>query len=179
MVDINFSEFVYRPAEDTYLMLDNISCGRRVLEIGSGTGIIAINIAYSHDVTATDISPDAIKLINENAKLNNVKLKVIKSDLFEAINGLYDTILFNPPYLPVENEDIQWSGGKDGFETTGKFLDSAYRFLEDDGNIYIILSDLTDIAWLENKYSIYRFKEIKSMKFDFETIYLYELKVRK
>ena len=49
------------------------------------------------------------------------------SDLFENVHGKYDTIIFNPPYLPVERESPQWSGGKDGFAVTGRFLETAHE----------------------------------------------------
>ncbi len=180
MVNIKNSEYVYKPSEDTYLMLENIICGDMILEIGSGTGIIAIDQALKgHNVTAVDISNDAVDLIKENSKMNNAEIKVFVSDLFSNIKEKYDTVLFNPPYLPVENESIQWAGGKDGFEVTGRFLDEAFKYLNPHGNIYIILSDLTDINYLIEKYNNYVFNMIKSMEFDFEAIYLYELKVRR
>ena len=88
-------------------------------------------------------------------------------------------LLFNPPYLPVENESQQWAGGRDGFDVTGRFLESAANFLSYNGNIYFILSDLTDIESFINKNKNYVFTKIASMSFDFEAIMLYELKVRK
>ena len=178
MLNIDYSNNVYRPAEDTYLIIYNAIPGNKILEIGSGTGIIAIHFALkNHDVTATDIDENAIELINKNAMKNEINIKIIKSDLFENINEKYDTIIFNPPYLPVENESLQWSGGKSGFDTIYKFLDNAYKYLNQDGNIYIILSDLTDIGNLIKKYKNYKFKKIKCEKFDFESIFLFELKV--
>ncbi|AAT42820.1 HemK2/MTQ2 family protein methyltransferase [Picrophilus oshimae] len=178
-MDIKYNDDVYRPAEDTYLMMDNIKCGKKVLEIGAGTGIISVNLALNnHDVTATDIDDKAIDLIKENARINHVNIKIIKSDLFDNIYDKYDTIIFNPPYLPVENEDIKWSGGSDGFNVTSRFLKDAYMHLNDNGSIYIILSDLTDINKLKNDFKNYEFIEIKRCTFDFESIILYMLRVR-
>ena len=180
MVNIDYSENVYRPAEDTYLLMEHAVCGRNVLEMGAGSGIISVNLALcGHLVTAVDISQDAIDLIGHNAKINNVRIEIIKSDLFQNVRGKYDTLLFNPPYLPVENESQQWAGGRDGFDVTGRFLESAVKFLNHDGNIYIILSDLTDIESFISKNKNYVFTKIASMSFDFEAIMLYELKVRK
>ncbi len=180
MVNIDYSENVYRPAEDTYLLMEHAVCGRNVLEMGAGSGIISINLALrGHLVTAVDISQDAIDLIGHNAKINNVHIEIIKSDLFQNVHGKYDTLLFNPPYLPVEYESQQWAGGRDGFDVTGRFLESAANFLSYNGNIYFILSDLTDIESFINKNKNYVFTKIASMSFDFEAIMLYELKVRK
>lgn len=180
MVNIDYSENVYRPAEDTYLLMDHAKCGREVLEMGVGSGIISVNLALQgHRVTAVDISQDAVDLINHNAELNNVSIEIIKSDLFQNVHGKFDTLLFNPPYLPVENESPQWAGGTDGFAVTGRFLEQAEKYLNHGGNIYIILSDLTDIESFIKKNENYVFTEIASENFDFEAIMLYELKVRK
>jgi release factor glutamine methyltransferase len=180
MANLDYSDDVYRPAEDTYLIMDNVKCGKSVLEMGAGSGIIAITLAnQGHIVTAADISPKAVSLIWHNATINNVQMEIVMSDLFENVHGKYDTILFNPPYLPVEGESPQWSGGKDGFAVTGKFLKHAHEYLNPGGNIYIILSDLTDIESFIKKNENYKFIKIKSMSFDFEAIVLYKLKVRK
>jgi release factor glutamine methyltransferase len=180
MINLDYSNSVYKPAEDTYLILENMKCGKYVLDMGSGSGIIGITLAsMGHNVTAVDISQEAVALTKHNALKNHVKMEIKISDLFSNVHGLYDTIIFNPPYLPVENESLQWSGGQDGFAVTGKFLDKARNYLNPGGNIYIILSDLTDIKAFINKYNDYEFIKIKEMSFDFEAILLYELKVRK
>jgi release factor glutamine methyltransferase len=180
MINIDYSDEVYKPSDDTYLVLDNVKCGKNVLEMGAGSGLIAITLAkQGHNLTAADISQEAINLITHNAAINNVNMEIVKSDLFESINGKFDTIIFNPPYLPVEGESPQWAGGKDGFAVTGKFLATAYKYLNTGGNIYLILSDLTDIESFIEKNQKYEFTKVKSMSFDFEAILLYGLKVRK
>ncbi|WP_337859860.1 HemK2/MTQ2 family protein methyltransferase [Ferroplasma sp.] len=179
MIDLDYSDDVYKPAEDSYLLLENIKCGKNILDMGSGSGIIGIALAsQGHNVTAVDISHNAIELIRHNAEKNNVKMVIIESDLFSNVHGTYDTVIFNPPYLPVENESLQWSGGSDGFAVTGRFLDNAYKYLNPGGNIYLILSDLTDIKAFINKNDYYEFIKINEMSFEFEAIMLYELKVR-
>ena len=179
MLYMDYSDSVYRPAEDSYMVMDHANPGARMLEIGAGSGIISIYFAsLGKIVTATDISEDAIKLIKHNAEKNNVRINVIESDLFENVNGKYNTIIFNPPYLPVEGESPQWSGGSDGFKVISRFLNDAWKYLEKHGNIYIVLSDLTDINLLIKNYNNrYNFKKIASMDFDFESIFLYELTV--
>ena len=72
-----------------------------VLDIGTGTGAIAISIKKEIDskVTGVDISDDALSLSKENAKLNNVDVNFIKSDIFSDVEGIYDVIISNPPYI--------------------------------------------------------------------------------
>ncbi|MBI2667494.1 methyltransferase [Candidatus Woesearchaeota archaeon] len=73
---------------------------KNVLEIGTGTGIVSICLAKNGSkVTATDIDKKIIDLAQENAKLNNVKIKLIVSDLYENVKGRYDCIVFSIPYI--------------------------------------------------------------------------------
>ena len=72
---INTHENVYIPAEDSYLLAENLEIkeGQSVLEIGTGSGIVAMYASKLTDkVTATDINFDAITLAEENFKANNI-----------------------------------------------------------------------------------------------------------
>ena len=71
------------------------------LDLCCGTGCIGIALAKlgGLSVTATDISPDCVRLTNENAMQNGVMLQTRCGDLFELITGRYDMIVTNPPYL--------------------------------------------------------------------------------
>lgn len=178
-ISIENCEKVYRPAEDTFLMLDNIVPGNTVLEIGCGTGIISVYCAtLGRDVTCCDVSPDARRCAEKNAIRNHVDLNIVDSQLFNHIKGEYDTIIFNPPYLPTDDryeESEQWNGGTGGFDVIRPFLKSAIHFLTEGGSIYIILSSLTDIEVLMGEFQQYSFKEKARESFFFETIYLYQL----
>lgn len=82
-----------------------IASGRfkNVLEIGTGTGLIALYLAKKGaKVTATDINPDSIKITKENAKLNNLDVQLIVSDLYENVDGKFDCIIFIPPYFTFD-----------------------------------------------------------------------------
>lgn len=154
-VEYEECEEVYPPAEDTFLLIDNliIDGSDSVLEIGTGTGLVSIYASFKCSyVTSTDINPYAIKCAEHNVKLNNrTNISVIHSDLFENINDEYDLILFNTPYLPVtEEEHINddyskaWDGGENGREVIDKFLKEAPFYLKKDGKIQIIQSSLSD-----------------------------------
>ena len=142
---------VYQPKEDSFLMIKalNIKPKEKILEIGTGSGIIAIHCAKAGaDVTAVDVNPHAVNSTKINVGLNKIKVKVLKSDLFSNVSGKlkFDKIIFNPPYLPSDKKDrfydISYSGGKFGVEITNKFLKEAPNFLKKDGEIYFILSSL-------------------------------------
>ena len=96
---------------DTVLMLAKEPCQpRRVLEIGTGTGCIAITLAMEIDacrVTATDVSAGALRTADRNAQAHDVTQRVnfLQSDLFDAVEGNYDLIVSNPPHIPHSELD--------------------------------------------------------------------------
>ena len=81
-----------------------------ILDIGTGSGCIAITLKSKlkkSDVTASDISDKALKVAEENAKKNNADVNFIKSDVFENIEGNYDVIVSNPPYIAYDEEIME------------------------------------------------------------------------
>ncbi|ENN96482.1 methyltransferase [Methanocaldococcus villosus KIN24-T80] len=186
---LKFHKYVYEPAEDSYLLLNNLVDveGKEVLEIGTGCGLIAI-ACYKKGakrVVATDINPYAVKLAKYNAKLNNAKIEIIESDLFENIKGKFDVIIFNPPYLPTEEDEkldgyinYAFDGGKDGRAVLDRFLKEAPKYLKDGGVIQLVQSSLNDkdktLSILKNL----GFKvEIKAkLKLPFEELYIINAK---
>lgn len=174
---INRCSGVYEPAEDTFLLMDSIRCGENVLEIGTGTGIISIFCAIKGSrCTATDINEKALECARSNAELNGVRVEFIHSDLFQNVRGEYDTIIFNPPYLPTEDnieESEQWDGGPDGFRIIRPFLNSASAFLKKEGQVYLVLSDLTDIKSLIAEFRNYNFNKLGEDTFESERIMVF------
>jgi release factor glutamine methyltransferase len=81
----------------------------RVLDVGTGTGAIALAIADEHPgarVTAIDLSPDALELARENAERTGLELELLGHDLREGLpGGPYDLVVSNPPY--VEPGDLE------------------------------------------------------------------------
>ena len=77
-----------------------------ILDIGTGSGCIAISLKKSLDanVTASDISNLALEVATTNATLNNVDINFITSDIFTNIEGKYDLIISNPPYIKESDE---------------------------------------------------------------------------
>lgn len=180
-IRIETCEGVYEPAEDSYLMAGTVECGKRVLEIGSGTGLVSVSCALKgSEVEAVDINPAAVECTRSNASLNGCSVNAHRSDLFSDIppGKKYGTIIFNPPYLPTEDNiqgSEQWDGGPDGFSVTRRFLVEAPSRLEEHGEIYIILSSLTDMDALMNEFSSLRFEVVSSQSFFFEKIFVWRI----
>jgi release factor glutamine methyltransferase len=83
----------------------------RVLDLGCGTGAIALSIKSEQpraNVLASDINPEAVKLTLENATRLNLEIDVRETSLFEGIEGRLDLIVSNPPYLPeLDAENLE------------------------------------------------------------------------
>lgn len=172
---------VYPPSEDSYLLLESIdlSGSRSFLEIGAGTGLIALHAARYMPTTATDISRSAVRLCRENARLNDLPLEVVQADLFHGLKGRFDIIAFNPPYLPVEEEgdDLSrsWAGGPGGNRVILRFLREARNHVAEHGRIYLILSSHNRTA-LEAAARWYHLTEVGHTSLFFEEIAAYELR---
>ena len=143
---------VYEPSEDTFLLLAALESldlkeSDVALEIGTGTGIVAISVAkIVKHVVAVDINPYAVECARKNAQRNRIEnIEIIESDLFLKVSGKYDVIIFNPPYLPTGKDEkvddaveCAWDGGRSGRRVTDKFLEQAPSYLTKTGKIIIL-----------------------------------------
>ena len=168
-------EDVYAPSDDTYLIIDyfnesisenyfdglNIKKVNNILDMGTGTGIIALFLQevkkrilnFSPRIFASDILENAIKCAKLNESINNIEKSItfIQSDLFKKFQAnlkkKFNVIIFNPPYLPSlkynskvrvkKGIDNSWNGGKKGFEVFLEFISQAKSFLDLTQNYYI------------------------------------------
>ncbi len=155
-MEFNTCKNVYEPAEDTFLLADNLEVKKSdiVLEIGTGTGIIGIlasNIAQN--VVTIDINKYAVKCAQNNAAINQAHIDVRLGDLFDPVEDeKFDLILFNTPYLPTEEEDVvddaidaAWNGGKDGRTVIDRFIDGLTEHLNPDGRVQLVQSSLSNV----------------------------------
>jgi len=174
-IKIDIFDGVYEPSDDTYLLIESIDIGneKKALDMGCGSGIIALHLAKYFFTVAADINEMAIKNTTHNAEINGINIKVVKSDLFSNIEEKFDIIAFNPPYLPVIGESISWDGGKGGISLLDKFFKHAWKYLNENGKIYFVISSLSDFDLLKKKYGFYNFKKIMEKSFFFEKLYSY------
>ncbi|KYH41882.1 MAG: methyltransferase [Candidatus Bathyarchaeota archaeon B26-2] len=152
---------VYKPAEDTFLLAENLHVTPRetVLDMGTGCGLLAVLSAKKTErVFAIDINPHAARCASENGRLNGVhnRLNIICGDLFEPLREdiKFDVIVFNAPYLPSEGLkgrselrdwlETAWSGGEDGREVIDRFTSEAPKRLKKGGRILLLQSTLSD-----------------------------------
>ncbi|MBI2129048.1 methyltransferase [Candidatus Woesearchaeota archaeon] len=140
---------MYEPQEDSLLLQEYVKkhAFGMVLDVGAGSGIQAIEAAKKKvvkKVIAADIQKDVVDYLK--SKIKNKKIIAKQSDLFSNIKNMkFDTIIFNPPYLPsdLKVKDITIEGGKKGYEVIERFLSKANNYLKKDGIILMVFSSLT------------------------------------
>ena len=174
---------VYEPREDSTMLEKYVRqyAFGKVLDIGTGSGIQAIAAAQSKNVQsvlATDVQKGAIGYCKKCIKNN--KIRFIQSDLFKKVKGKFNTIIFNPPYLPQELrlKDLTIEGGKKGYEVIEKFLSQANVFLKPNGIILMVFSSLTKKEKVGEfiKNNLLDFDELEKQHIFFEDIYIYLLR---
>ena len=145
------NEHVLSPRFDTELLVEqalkNIKPNDRVLDLCTGSGCIAVSIAKSTDayVEGSDISKKALKVARKNIKKHNVKVDIYQSNMFDKVQGKFNVIVSNPPYIEtdvvksldkegVEHDPIlALDGGNDGLEFYRIIANNIKDYLLDDG----------------------------------------------
>ena len=147
---IEKDEDVYPPSDDSFLLIRSfdVRTGERILEIGCGSGIVSMHCATNGGiVTCGDINKKAVALTKKNMSLNSLDAVVIETDLYSGISGRFDTIIFNLPYLPVEEDGdlaLAWSGGEDGLGPLPGLISGAYKHILPGGRLIVVVSSLMD-----------------------------------
>ncbi|MFD0392346.1 methyltransferase domain-containing protein [Streptomyces nogalater] len=134
-------------------LLDRLSRGGGFLEVGSGTGVVAVTAALGGcaRVTALDISPEAVENTRRNAARHGVadRVRTLRSDLFSALDAddRYDTVFWNssfidPPEGHVQETDLHRAIFDPGYEAHRTYLTQARRHLRPGGRLLLGFSNL-------------------------------------
>ena len=134
-IDIKVTPYVLIPRPDTEILVleaEKIIGGRslKIIDICTGSGCIAIAMKkriLQCEVIVTEISPDCLKIVKENAALNDTDINFFQADLTNNINGEFDILICNPPYIPTKEislleKEISYEpicaldGGEDGLQ---------------------------------------------------------------
>lgn len=157
-LDLNLSSDVYTPREDTFLLIEvlkeELSKEDKVLDMGTGTGIVAMVAAdRCKEVVGTDVNRKAVELARKNTSDNSIdNVNFLHSNLFEEVEGRFDLVAFNPPYLPGSEDERsmegseQWFGGEDGSEAIDRFSEEVKDYLSEEGRIILLVSSLTGLG---------------------------------
>lgn len=145
---------VYAPAEDTDLLLTSVLAeplppGARVCEIGTGSGRIALELAVAGaaEVVAVDIARRAVLGARLNAALRGLPVRARRSDLLAGVDGSFDLIVANPPYVPAltaaprpHSKARAWDAGRDGRSILDRICADAPAHLNPGGALWIVHS---------------------------------------
>ena len=150
---------VFSPRSDTWLLAavlrgQDALPGADVLELGTGSGAIAVSAAKggARSVTVVDVSRRALATAWLNARINGVRVTPRRGDLFAPVADLrFDIIVSNPPYLP--SRDIPrrgasraWEGGTDGRALLDRICADVGRHLRPGGTVLLVHSSVNDVS---------------------------------
>lgn len=183
---LNFfvNQNVLIPRSDTEILVEEVintykNEPVKILDMCTGSGCIAISLKkymQNSEVCGIDISKEALKVAQLNAKNNNVDVKFKCSDMFTDIkNKDFDVIVSNPPYIKtqvinsldreVKNEPIiALDGGEDGLYFYKKIIKEAFNFLTDNGMIFLEIGydqkdELIELINTDKRYELVKTKK--------------------
>lgn len=161
----NYSDDVYEPAEDTFLLLDALEAEMQFLqdvrplvclEIGTGSGLVITSLSTivgkGAIYLACDVNPKAANCAVETGTINKVDLDIIIDDLGQSmlprLRNMVDVLVFNPPYVVTPSSEVgsqsieaAWAGGINGREVIDRFLPTAVSLVSQKGVFYLVLID--------------------------------------
>jgi len=141
------------PRPETELLVEEalavLKPGMTVLDLCTGSGCIAAAIARAGDfsVTAVDISADALALAKHNGE--GLGIHFIQSDLFSEVEGAFNVIISNPPYITSEEMNtlsptvldyephLALHGGEDGMDIYRRLIPESLKFLKPGGALFL------------------------------------------
>lgn len=151
------NEHVLVPRQDTEVLvesvLDVLKPGMRVLDMCTGSGCILISLLKlcgfaNVSGVGADISAEALEIAYRNAEKLGVDAKFLHSDLFSEVEGKYDVIVSNPPYIRTSvieelKEEVKFhdpilalDGKEDGLYFYRKIIEEASDYLKPNGRLY-------------------------------------------
>jgi release factor glutamine methyltransferase len=148
---------VFKPISDSRFLADvlreqTLPPRADALDLCTGSGILALTAAQrgARSVCAVDVSRRAVATVKLNARLNGLKVKAVRGNLYEPLNGhRFDAITTNPPYVPAETDDLPtsgperaWDAGKDGRLVLDRIIAGASDHLRPGGFILITHSSI-------------------------------------
>ncbi|MGV9270664.1 HemK2/MTQ2 family protein methyltransferase [Kitasatospora sp. NPDC003701] len=154
---------VYPPQGDTELLIscllrEPLDATRRVLDLGTGTGAVALAAAGTGArVTAVDLSGRAVAAAWLNTRLHLHRVRLRQGDLLEPVGGQwFDLIAANPPYVPADTAGttadtpgagagLAWDAGRDGRLVLDRICREAPRLLAPGGVLLVVQSSLANV----------------------------------
>lgn len=153
------------PRQDTETLVEEVmrylNDGMRILDMCTGSGCILLSLLkYSNSCqgVGSDLSKEALEVARENAENLSLDAEFVQSDLFENIEGKYEIIISNPPYIPsgeikelmeeVRDHDplLALDGGEDGLTFYREIIKTAGRYLYPGGRLFFEIGSKQGMA---------------------------------
>ncbi|MGB0646106.1 MAG: peptide chain release factor N(5)-glutamine methyltransferase [Bradymonadia bacterium] len=157
-VTLKVDQRVLIPRPDTErlveVVLENLTKETlKILDLCTGSGAIALALAHERpelEITATDISEEAVELAKMNATILDLeRVQFVVADLFNGVEGSYDIITANPPYISTDEcsklmpdvreyePHLALHGGQDGLDVYRRIIEHAPEFLNKAGHLIL------------------------------------------
>jgi release factor glutamine methyltransferase len=151
---------VFHPISDSWL-LARVLCaqpqtrGGAVLDLCTGSGVLAVSAARcgAAEAVAVDVSRRAVAVARLNARLNGVRVRAVRGDLYAPVAGRrFDVIVSNPPYVPSATDALPrrglaraWDAGRHGRVLLDRIIEGAPAHLKPGGVVLLVHSDVIDL----------------------------------
>jgi release factor glutamine methyltransferase len=150
---------VFTPLSDSWMLARALCAhlrpGQSVLDVCTGSGAIAVAAARcgAGPVTAIDVSRRSALTVRINARLNGVRVRALRGDLFAPVAGeRFDWIVSNPPYMPAADDELPAHGperaldaGTDGRVLLDRICERAAAHLKPGGAVMLVQNDLIGV----------------------------------
>ncbi|GAA1970432.1 methyltransferase [Amycolatopsis minnesotensis] len=134
-------------------VLAEVKSDDRVLEMGTGCGVNAVIAATrAAEVLAVDINPDALENAMDNAVRNNVAdhFEVRHSDIFSSVEGVFDLIIFNPPFRWFTPRTmLEAATADENYSALTRFFREVRQYMAENGRLIIFFGNAGDLAYLQ------------------------------
>lgn len=156
-IPLQVNDGVYAPQEDSWLLsgvleASGLAEGRRVLDICTGSGVLALEAARlgAREVLAFDLCPAAVECASSNAAASGLPVEVRLGTLQDAVrHGPFDLVVTNPPYVPSTlppagtGPDRAWDAGADGRVVLDELCALAPRLIAPGGALLLVQSEFS------------------------------------
>ncbi|GEA08351.1 hypothetical protein KUL42_31120 [Alteromonas sp. KUL42] len=132
----------------------------RMLDMGCGSGMLSFVAAQKGaEVVSVDLSDAALANTLSNALANNIDVTVLKSDLFDQVDGHFDLIVVNPPYYPrnpKNEQQLAWYCGEQ-FQYFQRFFAALSHHTKESSQVFMVLSEGCDLQSIKAIAAEYQF----------------------
>ncbi len=154
-IEFDVNEHVLIPRQDTEILvesvLEELKPGMDVLDMCTGSGCILLSLLHykkGSQGVGVDISKEALAVATQNAKKHNIVATFVESNLFDKVDGKYDVIVSNPPYIRtavieelqeevrLHDPRLALDGMEDGLYFYDRIIEESPAFLKPQGKLY-------------------------------------------